>query len=67
MLRLLSKRSLNCFTGISLVHNIQYIRLFVCNLYNIPQEPGQRRYYRNCATELMIRGSDPERENGFFS
>ena len=28
MLSLLSKRSLNCFTGISIVQNIQYIHLF---------------------------------------
>ena len=47
MLGLLSKRSRICFTGISLVQNIQYIHLFVCNLCNIPQELEQRSYYRN--------------------
>jgi len=44
MLSLLSKRSLNCFTGISIVQNIQYIHLFVCNLYNVHQELGQPSY-----------------------
>jgi Na+-driven multidrug efflux pump len=45
MLGLLSKRSLNCFTGTSLAQNIQYIHLFFYNLYNIPQKLGQRSYY----------------------
>jgi len=47
MLALLSNRNLNSFKGTSLVQNIQYIYLFLCNLYNIPQELGQPSYYCN--------------------
>lgn len=45
MLGLLSNRNLNSFKGTPLVQNIQYIHLFLCNLYNIAQELGQRSYY----------------------
>lgn len=47
MLGLQSKRSLNCFASTSLAQNIRYIHLFVCNVYNIPQELGQLSYYCN--------------------